>query len=62
MRPELTSYSAGRFLDRALGVAGVVGDLPFVWEAGRVMSGKPPSQGFLPGDLTYPVVKCPIVS
>jgi RHS repeat-associated protein len=61
-KPRLTSYGGGRFFGRALGVVGVVGDLQFAWEAGRVMSGKPPSQGFLPESLLCAVVGCSPVS
>jgi hypothetical protein len=35
----------GQFFGRSLAVLGAVGDLPYIWEAGRVMSGKPPNPG-----------------
>ena len=52
----------GQFFGRSLAVLGVVGDLPYVWEAGRVMSGKPPNPGMYPRSLLCDIIGCPTVS
>jgi hypothetical protein len=52
----------GRFFGRTLGVLGVVGDLQFAWEAGRVMSGKQPDPGMYPDGMLCMIMGCPTVS
>lgn len=45
--PKLRSFGGGKFFGRTLGVLSIVGDLQFIWEAGQVLSGRPPREDSL---------------